>query len=38
MAGRVFTGSPAPTNLVIPPHKIDGMKLVIGIGQDGKEA
>ncbi len=37
-AGRVFTGSPAPTNLVVPPHKIDGMKLVIGIGQDGKEA
>lgn len=38
VAGRVYTGSPAPTNLVIPPHKIDGMKLVIGIGQDGKEA
>jgi ubiquinol-cytochrome c reductase iron-sulfur subunit len=38
VAGRVYTGSPAPTNLVIPPHKIDGTKLVIGIGQDGKEA
>lgn len=37
-AGRVFTGSPAPRNLDIPPHKIDGTKLVIGIGQDGKEA
>lgn len=38
VAGRVYTGSPAPTNLVIPPHRIDGTKLVIGIGQDGKEA
>ncbi len=37
-SGRVFTGSPAPRNLDIPPHKIDGTKLVIGIGQDGKEA
>ena len=32
-AGRVFTGSPAPRNLDIPPHKIDGTKLVIGIGK-----
>jgi ubiquinol-cytochrome c reductase iron-sulfur subunit len=38
VAGRVFTGSPAPRNLAIPPHKIDGTKLVIGINQDGKEA
>jgi ubiquinol-cytochrome c reductase iron-sulfur subunit len=38
VAGRVFTGSPAPTNLPIPPHKIDGAKLVIGINQDGSEA
>jgi ubiquinol-cytochrome c reductase iron-sulfur subunit len=38
VAGRVFTGSPAPKNLAIPPHKIDGMKLVIGVNQDGKEA
>ncbi|MBL8309580.1 MAG: ubiquinol-cytochrome c reductase iron-sulfur subunit [Burkholderiales bacterium] len=37
-AGRVFTGSPAPANLVIPPHKIDGVVLTIGVGQDGKEA
>ena len=38
LAGRVFTGSPAPTNLSIPPYKVDGNNLVIGIGQDGKEA
>jgi ubiquinol-cytochrome c reductase iron-sulfur subunit len=38
VAGRVFTGSPAPRNLAVPPHKIDGTKLVIGINQDGKEA
>lgn len=38
VAGRVYTGSPAPTNLPIPPHKIDGTKLVIGINPDGKEA
>jgi ubiquinol-cytochrome c reductase iron-sulfur subunit len=38
VAGRVYTGSPAPTNLPIPPHKIDGSKLVIGINPDGKEA
>ena len=38
VAGRVFTGSPAPTNLAIPPHKIAGNLLTIGVGQDGKEA
>lgn len=38
LAGRVFTGSPAPTNLAVPPHKIAGTTLTIGIGQDGKEA
>lgn len=38
VAGRVFTGSPAPTNLSVPDHKIDGNKLVIGITPDGKEA
>lgn len=37
-AGRVFTGSPAPTNLPVPPHKIDGTRVVIGINPDGKEA
>ncbi len=38
VAGRVYTGSPAPTNLPVPDHKIDGTKLVIGITPDGKEA
>lgn len=38
VAGRVFTGSPAPTNLAVPPHKIAGNLLTIGVGQDGKEA
>ncbi len=38
VAGRVFTGSPAPKNLAVPPHKIDGTRLVIGLSQDGKEA
>lgn len=38
VAGRVFTGSPAPTNLVVPPHMIAGTTLTIGVGQDGKEA
>ena len=38
LAGRVFTGSPAPTNLTIPPYKVSGNNLVIGVGQDGKEA
>ena len=34
MAGRVFTGVPAPTNLVIPPHQyIDKTRLVIGVDQ-----
>jgi len=31
LAGRVYKGSPAPTNLVIPPHQFrDGNLLVIG--------
>ncbi len=38
LAGRVFTGSPAPTNLTIPPYTVSGNNLVIGVGQDGKEA
>lgn len=38
VAGRVFTGSPAPLNLAVPPHKIAGTTLTIGVGQDGKEA
>ncbi|MEE9332396.1 MAG: ubiquinol-cytochrome c reductase iron-sulfur subunit [Methylophilaceae bacterium] len=32
LAGRVFKGSPAPTNLVVPPHSyLDDDTLVIGI-------
>lgn len=39
LAGRVFKGVPAPTNLVIPPHKyVSDTKIVIGVGQDGKES
>lgn len=30
MAGRVFSGVPAPTNLVVPPHMIEGSMLTIG--------
>jgi len=38
LAGRVYKGVPAPTNLVIPPHKyLSDTKIVIGVGQDGKE-
>jgi ubiquinol-cytochrome c reductase iron-sulfur subunit len=37
LAGRVFKGVPAPTNLIVPPHKYlsDGRLL---IGDDSKEA
>jgi ubiquinol-cytochrome c reductase iron-sulfur subunit len=39
LAGRVYKGKPAPDNLEIPAHKYLGdTKIVIGIGQDGKEA
>ena len=39
LAGRVFTGVPAPTNLVVPPHKyVTDTKIVVGIGEDGKSA
>lgn len=30
LAGRVFRGVPAPTNLVVPPHMIEGSMLTIG--------
>jgi ubiquinol-cytochrome c reductase iron-sulfur subunit len=37
LAGRVFKGVPAPTNLVIPPHKyLSDTRIAIGI--DGKSA
>jgi ubiquinol-cytochrome c reductase iron-sulfur subunit len=38
LSGRVFSGSPAPKNLVIPPHfyeKADGNILVIGLNPEG---
>ncbi len=39
LAGRVFAGVPAPTNLVVPPHKyLSDTKIVIGVGEDGKSA
>ncbi|MFA7269095.1 MAG: ubiquinol-cytochrome c reductase iron-sulfur subunit [Sterolibacterium sp.] len=39
LAGRVYKSMPAPDNLEIPAHKyLSDTKLVIGIGQDGKEA
>lgn len=39
LAGRVFKSKPAPDNLVIPPHKyLSDNTIIIGIGQDGKEA
>ena len=37
LAGRVYAGVPAPTNLVIPPHKYVGETKVV-IGDDGKSA
>jgi ubiquinol-cytochrome c reductase iron-sulfur subunit len=34
LAARVFNGSPAPTNLVIPPHKyLSDTKVMIGVDQ-----
>jgi ubiquinol-cytochrome c reductase iron-sulfur subunit len=39
LAGRVYRGVPAPTNLVIPPHKYaSDTRIVIGVGADGKAA
>ncbi len=35
LSGRVYKGSPAPTNLVIPPHKYEGDDiLIIGVDQE----
>ena len=36
LAGRVFKGSPAPTNLVVPPHKYLNENAII-IGEDTKD-
>jgi len=39
LAARVFKGSPAPTNLTIPPHRYaDAAGAVLVIGEDGKGA
>lgn len=39
LAGRVYKSKPAPDNLEVPPHKyLSDTMIVIGIGQDGKEA
>ncbi|MDQ1315280.1 MAG: ubiquinol-cytochrome c reductase iron-sulfur subunit [Pseudomonadota bacterium] len=36
LAGRVFKGAPAPTNLVIPPHQyLSDAKLLIGVDAKG---
>jgi ubiquinol-cytochrome c reductase iron-sulfur subunit len=38
LAGRVFQGSPASVNLVIPPYSFEGdNKLVIGVDAPAKE-
>lgn len=37
LAGRVFQGSPAPINLVVPPHKYISESVVL-IGEDGQGA
>ena len=34
LAGRVYEGSPAPTNLVVPPYRFDGdTRVIIGEAQ-----
>jgi len=39
LAGRVYKGVPAPTNLVVPPHKcLTDTTIVIGQSQDGKDS
>jgi ubiquinol-cytochrome c reductase iron-sulfur subunit len=39
LAGRVYRGVPAPTNLVIPPHKyLSPTRIQLGVGEDGKPA
>jgi ubiquinol-cytochrome c reductase iron-sulfur subunit len=35
LAGRVYRGSPAPTNLVIPPHRYESATRLV-VGEDGK--
>ena len=38
LAGRVFRGAPAPTNLVVPPYTLAEGKLVIGEDKETKGA
>jgi ubiquinol-cytochrome c reductase iron-sulfur subunit len=38
LAGRVFRGAPAPTNLVVPPYTLTEAKLVIGEDKESKGA
>jgi ubiquinol-cytochrome c reductase iron-sulfur subunit len=38
LAGRVFRGAPAPTNLVVPPYTLSETKLVIGEDKEKKGA
>ena len=37
LAGRVFQGVPAPTNLVVPPHKYVSDTVIV-VGEDGEAA
>jgi ubiquinol-cytochrome c reductase iron-sulfur subunit len=38
LAGRVFKGSPAPLNLVVPPYTMADGKLVVGEDEKTKGA
>ncbi|HEY2337070.1 MAG TPA: ubiquinol-cytochrome c reductase iron-sulfur subunit [Burkholderiales bacterium] len=38
LAGRVYRGSPAPTNLVVPPYTLADGKLVVGEDKENKGA
>ena len=38
LAGRVYRGSPAPTNLVVPPYTLADVKLVVGEDKENKGA
>ena len=38
LAGRVFRGSPAPTNLVVPPYTLVDGKLIVGEDKETKGA
>ena len=38
LAGRVYTGVPAPTNLVVPPHRFEDDGETIAVGVDPEDA